>query len=91
MFTIYRKVIISPDGGRDVHDTYYRSWENAKAQLDTDAETHKERGYWKPTRNVDRMNTRKGFYEYEKEFASKVDGKLIMRLALIDGYFSDDD
>ncbi len=81
MFAIYRKNV----GGR-IHDRYFKDYDKAKAEILADVERAKSYGVteWE---TIDRMNTDKGFYEYEwrtKNFA----GEDVV-LAIVDGYFED--
>lgn len=81
MFAIYRKNV----GGR-VHDRYFKNYDKAKSELLADVERMKSYGVteWE---TIDRMNTDKGFYEYEWR-AKNFDGEQVS-LAIVDGYFED--
>lgn len=81
MFTIYHKDV----GGR-IFDRYFQKWENAKKLLLEELEDLKKSG-WKVTRKTDRMNSSKGFYEFQYDLLTP-DGE-DASLSLLDGYFAD--
>lgn len=81
MFTIYCKNV----GGREF-DRYFRSWENAKNLLMQEGQEMLNDGCRFCTK-IDRMNSAKGFYEFQYELVTP-DGEEVT-LSLIDGHFSD--
>lgn len=83
MFTILSKTV----DGRG-HDTYYRSWDNAKAALHESVNDAISHIGCIITRTIDRFNADKGFYEYQVEATLSTGNKCIW--ALIDGYFVDE-
>jgi len=83
MFAIYRKNV----GGR-VHDRYFKDYDKAKAELKRDVERMRDVCGGKVTDCIDRMNEDKGFWEYEVRMTTS-DGEQAS-LAIIDGYFEDE-
>lgn len=81
MFTIYYYNC----GGR-IHNRYFQKWENAKKLLLEELEGLKKSG-WKVTRKTERMNSSKGFYEFQYDLLTPNNEKAT--LALLDGYFAD--
>lgn len=82
MFAIYTKNV----GGR-VNDRYFISHENAKRELLKDVEDLKNDCGGAILRKIDRMNTSKGFYEFE--YRMVLENGERATLAIIDGYFED--
>lgn len=82
MFAIYRKNV----GGR-IHDRYFKDYDKAKAELKSGVERMRDVCRGKVTERIDRMNTAKGFYEYEVRMTTG-DGEQAS-FAIIDGYFED--
>lgn len=82
MFTILRKKV----DGRS-HDTYYRNYDYAKHELHKSVENTMKILGGTITRKIDRMNTEKGFYEYQVEATLSTGEKCTW--ALIEEYFSD--
>lgn len=82
MFAIYRKNV----GGR-IHDRYFKDYDKAKAELNSDVDRMRDVCGGKVTERIDRMNRDKGFYEYEVRMTTG-DGEQAS-FAIIDGYFED--
>ena len=83
MFAIYRKDV----GGR-VHDRYFVSYDVAKRELKADVERMRDVCHAQITERIDRMNTAKGFYEYEVRMQLP-NGEKVSH-AIIDEYFEDE-
>ena len=83
MFAIYRKNV----GGR-IHDRYFKNYDKAKAELNSDVERMRDVCGGKVTERIDRMNTAKGFWMYEVRMQLP-DGEKASH-AIIDGYFEDE-
>lgn len=81
MFTIYTKEI----GGR-AFARYYKNWENARKELESELEIYVSMGF-QIKHKIDRMNTGKGFYELEVT-GTTCDGE-DFALYLSEGYFQD--
>ncbi len=58
-FTVYIKEV----GGRHF-ERYYKKWDNAKKELDSELAEMIKKG-WTVTNRRDRFNEAKGFYEYD--------------------------
>lgn len=84
MFAIYRKEV----GGRK-HDRYFKSYSSAKRELEADVARMSEVCGGKVVERIDRMNTAKGFSEYEVRMQLP-DGEKASH-AIIDGYFEDEE
>lgn len=82
MFAIYRKNV----GGR-IHDRYFKNYDKAKAELNSDVERMRDVCQGKVTERIDRMNTAKGFYEYEVRMTTG-EGEQAS-FAILDGHFED--
>ena len=82
MFAIYRKEV----GGRK-HDRYFMDYNNARTELKRDVERMRDVCGGKVVERIDRMNTAKGFSEYEVRMTTS-EGEQVS-LAIIDGYFED--
>ena len=82
MFTILRKTV----DGR-IGDDYYHDYGKAKRALNESMDRTMTCIGGTITRKIDRMNTEKGFYEYQVEATLSTGEKCTW--ALIDGYFSD--
>lgn len=84
MFAIYRKEV----GGRK-HDRYFMDYNNARTELKRDVERMRDVCGGKVVERIDRMNTAKGFSEYEVRMQLP-DGEKASH-AIIDGYFEDEE
>ena len=66
---------------------YFKTWDNAKAELQGRLKGLTKDGYAIVTRKIDRMNTEKGFYEYQYDLTTTDGMKIVM--ALIEHHFDD--
>lgn len=84
-FVILKRIV----DGR-AFDRYYHSWMYAKDVLLEEVEDmcNPRNGRYVVERKIDRYNTGKNLCEFEYTLKSKEDGTLV-KLALVDGYFSD--
>ena len=82
MFTILRKTV----DGRS-HDDYYHDYGKAKRALHESMERTMTNIGGTITRKIDRMNSAKGFYEYQVDATLSTGDKCTW--ALIDGHFLD--
>lgn len=80
MFTILRKNV----DGR-YYDRFFLKWENAKHDLLKDVEEFVNHG-WEITYKINKMNTSKGFHEFQYELKK---GESQVIFSLLDGYFCD--
>ena len=71
-----------------MHDRYFKDYDKAKAELKRDVERMRDVCGGKVTDCIDRMNEDKGFWEYEVRMTTS-DGEQAS-LAIIDGYFEDE-
>jgi len=89
MFTIFTKKTNSSKYGKHTFDRYYKSWKNAKDEMDNEVNQWLGMGatiVWE----IDRMNAEKGFYEYQTDLRLEKDGEVYeCSFALVDGYFQD--
>ncbi len=84
MFTILVKRV-----GNRRFDRYYKNWENAEKAMEyEEVADFLNSGYMIKNR-IDRMNNEKGFYEYEVTLTKENEEEV--SLALIDGYFMDEE
>lgn len=84
MFTILIKRV-----GNRRFDRYYKNWENAQNAMEyEEVADFLNSGYMIKNR-IDRMNKEKGFYEYEVTLTKENEEEV--SLALVDGFFMDEE
>lgn len=83
MFAIYRKDV----GGR-THDRYFVSYKVARREIEANVESMRKTCGAVVTECIDRMNTAKGFWEFEVRMVMP-NGEKVSH-AIIDGYFEDE-
>lgn len=89
MFYIYSK---KNENTNSTFDRYFKSFNSAKECMLGEIESLKKvyGAAARCVRNTDRMNTEKGFYEFEQVWEIEtLNGKETMSFAIIDGYFED--